>query len=261
MKEMQEHATEGRLRKIREELGIGRKDLNSVLEEYDRTLDSVFKKIPIWTPLNPHDDLEKQSEYARWMNSPRSSLLLLYGRTRSHPGDCCWLSPAAHHIMTEVTSTHKCEAFATCLCQPNKYFESDIPVSQVFRDLAYQLIEQCGDHVRVSSMYEQINQRTTAAAAARPGNLEVHCSLLEQAMAPYRSLMLLIDRSDCIKGDTWWWLEHFVKLMNRLPPSVKLKILLIASSNGNREPGDPYVTDSLREKLGDRFCELELDRP
>lgn len=256
--DLRARSIENDLASFRSLLGVERKDRAAILDAYDEELDAAFKNLPRWNPFD-FKKLKKQQSYQDWAGDKSSSLLLLYGKTRAHSGSCCWLSRAANAVIETVGSTYG--GMGLFFCQPERSITEEVPAPFVLRDIAYQLIDQEGEQLCKPSYYDSISKKVTQAAA-KPSDLDTHFALLQQAVASLPSVLIMIDRIDRIRGDTLRWLEGLMRILKGA--RTRVHVLLIASSNGEDEPGgklEPLVFARLEERLGHSFRALEDNNP
>lgn len=219
-------------------------------------LDNAFSNLSRWEPLS-FSDIEGEERYRQWTLNPKSSLLLLYGKSRAHDGDCCWLSAANIGLIT--AARRHFGANAVYLCQPHASTEEDVPLELILRDLAFQFIKQGSSKLSQPSVYKQVFESVEAVATATR-DPEKACSLLAQTVELFDSVFILIDRSDRIAGNARDWLEHLARLLKS--SKAKIHVVLIASANGNDEPGGKVgkcVIEAWEGFLDQNFYHLQMD--
>ena len=226
------------------------------LTEYEVALKNAFRNLRRFKPFEM-SMLEGQETYQVWSRNSSSSLLLLYGRTRAHAGHCCWLSPALLAIKKETEGQRK--AFGWFCCQKDATLVDQVPITAVVRDFIDQLLEQGRPRLRNQAWYEVVLRYAKAVSNGRQ-DVNAHFELLQKVSESFADVILVIDRSDLVKGEPWNWLRHFAKLIKSSPHNIR--VLLIASSNGNTEPNgklEPHFFTELEEELRHRFLSLELN--
>ncbi|KAI9666538.1 MAG: hypothetical protein M1821_004474 [Bathelium mastoideum] len=226
------------------------------LAEYQRALDGAFQNMRRFSPFEMQV-LEDQKAYQIWSRNFPSSLLLLYGETRAHAGHCCWLSPALFSVVGQAQSQGKIVAWFCC--QKDATLNDSVSITTIVRDLVDQLLEQSRSQLRKQAWYEEILPYAKTVSNGTP-DLSVLFALLQKVSQAFSEVLLVIDRSDLVRGETWNWLQHFVSAIKN--SSQTLRVLLIASSNGNTEPNgklESQVFGDLEAELHHRFLKLELN--
>ncbi|KAI9685231.1 MAG: hypothetical protein M1822_004604 [Bathelium mastoideum] len=226
------------------------------LAEYQRALDGAFQNMRRFSPFEMQV-LEDQKAYQIWSRNFPSSLLLLYGETRAHAGHCCWLSPALFSVVGQAQSQGKIVAWFCC--QKDATLNDSVSITTIVRDLVDQLLEQSRSQLRKQAWYEEILPYAKTVSNGTP-DLSALFALLQKVSQAFSEVLLVIDRSDLVRGETWNWLQHFVSAIKN--SSQTLRVLLIASSNGNTEPNgklESQVFGDLEAELHHRFLKLELN--
>ena len=201
--------------------------------------------------------VEEQERYRQWIQDAKSSLLFLYGRTRAHDGDCCWLSAASRDLV--IGARKRFHGTAVYLCQPSASADQGLTIEPILRDLAFQLLMQAGSKLSDASVHGQILKMVNATATTNrePGPA---WSLLRQVVELFLSVFILIDRSDQIGGRASRWLEHLAGLLKNSNSTIH--VVLIASANGNEEPGGKVgqrVISELHDNLSENFYALQMN--
>ncbi|MCJ1383605.1 hypothetical protein MMC17_006719 [Xylographa soralifera] len=217
-------------------------------DDYRIMVSNAFKNLPRKSPLDV-DHLLQEITFKHWETSGRSCMMLLSGKTAATRTDFSWLTPATLYVADQCRENSRLTAIHCC--HDEAFMEEDVPAQTVLSSIIYQLLEAKVTILRDQSRYQALSARISDAAW-RASDLKAQFAVLHELLNDERNVYILIDRVDRIKGQPDRWVQPFVKLMK--DSNCKLKILLVASSNGFELPEgkiDSDLVETLRYELGE----------
>ena len=185
--------------------------------------------------------------------------MLVHGKTAVTKTGYCWLSPAILELITLLRSQKQRVIFG--LCQVESFMEKDVPAYAVLSSLISQLLEANASILRDDTRYQTLT-RTFSDPAWRNHQPKMPFAVLQELLNLSPDTYILLDRVDRIRGEAHGFMNSLVSLIRDC--KSKVKILLIASSNGYDRVGGKYskeLQESVEDDLGsERFWSLEMNQ-
>lgn len=246
------------LNALKEQLLLGGHDPNDILDRYSSDVRGSFKNPGRLTTLNM-DRLAEEKSFNHWDKCSNSCMFLLHGRTAVTTRDYSWLSPAVFHLIQVYRDQNRSVIFHCCHDQ--LFMEQDTPSHIVVSSLVYQLLEARPSVVRDQPRYQDLSRKFSDPTwhANQP---RIPFAVLGELLDSFPEVYILLDRIDRIKGDADRFLDPLAKLVKE--SRCRLKVFLVASSNGQTDPQGKMKLDlleSVEEELGpSRFSSLLMNQ-
>ena len=186
-------------------------------------------------------------------------MMLVHGRTAATKTGYSWLSPAVLQLIAQLRTQDKRVIFG--LTQVEPFMEKDVPAYAVLSSLISQLLEANASILRDDTRYQKLS-RTFCDPAWRAHQPKMPFAVLQELLNLSPEMYILLDRVDRIRGEAYGFMYSLVSLIKDC--KSRIKILLIASSNGYDRVGGKYseeLQESVEEDLGsERFWSLEMNQ-
>lgn len=200
--------------------------------------------------------LYKQKSFERWLTENKSTLLLLYGESLHSDGDFCWLSECIKPWVDGLNA--QSSPYAVYLCK--KTIDEEQPrFSDILRSWICQLIQY--RDLLIPGEWSQRLDNKTKNLSKSPSNIILLTDVLKHVLDGIGKVYLVLDRSDQIKGDTWVWLDHIVRLMQTADANIHV-LLVAETTSGRLDTGgklERAVFEKLEDALEDKLYHCKLD--
>ena len=244
---------------LREKLLLeGNREDDEALAQYKSEITAAFRNLQRLRTFNL-DRLSQEKPYHLWESSRASCMMLVHGRTAATKTGYSWLSPAVLQLVAQLRAQNQRVIFG--LSQVEPFMEKDVPAYAVLSSLISQLLEANASILRDDIRYQKLS-RTFCDPAWRAHLPKMPFAVLQELLNLSPDMYILLDRVDRIRGEAYGFMNSMVSLIKDC--KSRIKILLIASSNGYDRVGGKYpeeLQESVEEDLGsERFWSLEMNQ-
>jgi len=191
------------------------------LKDYRSQLQGAFDR-----PRRLHQvrlaELQERHEFSAWLESERTTLLLIGGQTKAELTPLCWLSPIAEQLIDFLYSRGEIAAYH--FCKLATYMEEDVSMHTVLSRIVYQLLSQHPQLLRKTARREDIMRKTSTERWTNKVTKSV-CELLVDLLGEFGPVFLILDRLDCCKMG-FSGLEMLLEMMQRAACTARILVIM-----------------------------------